>query len=260
MPRRPRLDFAGAFHHVTNRGNQGAAIFRDDGDRRLFLALLAEAVARHGWRCHGYCLMGNHYHLLLETPEATLSRGMQWLSAVSTQRFNRARGVSGHLYQGRFHSTLLERDSHLLEAVRYLALNPVRAGLVARAEEWEWSHHRALAGLAPAADFLSRDWLWDWFAPTAAAARRVYADFVAEAEAGPESWTPALAAAAPATPTPPSAPPPGDPEPAAANPRDAAWMARAHFEHGHSQTEIARRARVHQSTVSRAIRRHRATS
>ncbi len=249
MARIARLDFDGAFHHVTNRGNRGADIFLDDADRRAFLGHLAEAARRHGWHCHGYCLMGNHYHLLLETPQATLSRGMQWLSSVTTQRFNRRHEVRGHLFQGRFHSVLVERDSHFLQTLRYIALNPVRAGLVARAGDWPWSHHRALAGLAPAPESLSTEGPWQQIAPDIEAVRRVYAEFVAEGGGDGETGTPAAARRT---------------EDLAALARAGrsgrAWMVGAHLEHGFSQAAIAREAGVHRATVCRLIGRARAKS
>lgn len=272
MARAARHDIAGVFHHLTNRGNRGDDIFRDDDDRRTFLRHLAEAVAAHRWRCHGYCLMANHYHLLLETPEATLSDGMRWLSSVTTQRFNRRHGLGGHLYQGRFKSVVVERDSHFLEALRYIALNPVRAGLVARADAWPWSHHRALTGAAPAPDFLAEDWILEQFAPAPAEARRRYGDFVAEGGRGRADWPPPVAR---------RGRPPGAMRraetavarnsakadelramagAAGAAGRDRAWMAKAHFEHGHGRAAIARAAGLHRSTVSRILNQFRPPS
>ncbi len=142
-----RLEHAGALWHVTARGNERRPIFRDDADRREFLDVLARVVTLFRWRLHAWVLMGNHYHLLLETPEPTLSRGMRQLNGSFTQRFNRRHGRVGHLFQGRFHSVLVEKDSHLLELARYVVLNPVRAGLSKTAAGWPWSSFRATAGL-----------------------------------------------------------------------------------------------------------------
>jgi putative transposase len=142
-----RLEHPGALWHVTARGNERRLIFRDDADRREFLDVLARIVTLFRWRLHAWVLMGNHYHLLLETPEPTLSRGMRQLNGIFTQRFNRRHGRVGHLFQGRFHSVLVEKDSHLVELARYVVLNPVRAGLSKTASGWPWSSFRATAGL-----------------------------------------------------------------------------------------------------------------
>ena len=180
MPRLPRLDFPGAFHHITSRGNGGVEIFRDDGDRRLFLSLLADEVDKFAWHWHGYCLMGNHYHLLIETPQAGMVAGMCHLNGVYARRFQRKHGRRGHLFQGRYHSVLVQRDAQLLEGLRYLALNPVRAGMVARPEDWPWSHHRAYAGRAAPTAGLNLTWLQSQFADDPQASMRRYSEFVAE--------------------------------------------------------------------------------
>ena len=136
MSRPLRLEFPGAIHHVTARGNARGDIFPDDEDRSLFLAVLAEAVIRFGWLCHAYCLMDNHYHLLIETPHGNLSPGMRQINGVYTQRFNRCHARTGHLFQGRFKAILVERDSYLLELCRYIVLNPVRAGMVTDIDDY----------------------------------------------------------------------------------------------------------------------------
>ncbi len=130
MARPLRLEFEGAVYHVTARGNAQAPIYEDGADRRRFLDLLWRTVARRGWLCHAYCLMGNHYHLVLETPAANLSRGMRDLNGMYTQAFNRCHDRSGHVFQGRYHAVLVERDAHLLELCRYVVLKsgPCRAG------------------------------------------------------------------------------------------------------------------------------------
>jgi len=149
-----RIEFPGALYHVTSRGNARAAIFLGDSDRWLFLDVLGEVVERYRWRCHAYCLMDNHYHLVLDTPEANLSVGMRQLNGLYTQRFNRRHGRVGHVFQGRFKGILVERESHLLELARYVVLNPVRAGIVEAAEEYRWSSLRAVLGLARAPAWL----------------------------------------------------------------------------------------------------------
>jgi putative transposase len=180
MARLLRLEFEGALYHVTGRGNARALVYGDDADRRRFLDLLWAAVARRGWLCHAYCLMGNHYHLVVETPAANLGRGMRDLGGVYTQAFNRRHGRSGHVFQGRYHAVLVQRDVHLLELCRYVVLNPVRARLAARAEDWLWSSYRATAGLAARPEALCTDWVLGQFGRRRRAAQRAYAAFVAE--------------------------------------------------------------------------------
>ena len=145
-----RLDHPGAVWHITARGNERKEIFRDDHDREAWLALLAQTVDLFDWRLHAYILMGNHFHMVVETPAASLSRGMRQLNGVYAMRFNKRHARVGHLFQGRFHSELVQKDSHLLEVLRYVVLNPVRAGRAAGAHDWSWSSYRATAGLEPA--------------------------------------------------------------------------------------------------------------
>jgi len=130
MARPLRLSYPGALYHVTARGNARQAIYTDDADRQMFLLVLEDVETRYHWLCHAYCLMDNHYHLLLETPQGNLSAGMRQVNGVYTQRFNRRHGRVGHIFQGRFKAILVERESYLLELCRYLVLNPVRAGIV----------------------------------------------------------------------------------------------------------------------------------
>jgi len=178
MARPLRLDHAGAVWHVTSRGNERREVFRDDEDRELFLRVLARVVKACRWRLHAWVLMGNHYHLLLETPDAMLSRGMRQLNGVYTQRFNRRHRRVGHLFQGRFKAILVEKESHLLELARYVVLNPVRAGLTKTAGQWRWSNYRATAGLVAAPAWLEVEWTLSQFRPRRQAHRR-YRVFVA---------------------------------------------------------------------------------
>jgi putative transposase len=159
VPRRPRYLLPDGFHHVTARGNRGAAIFSDACDRREFLALLEECLDRSGSRCHAYCLMTTHYHLLLEGTVASLSFGLHRLNGIHAQRFNRRHGLKGHLFEDRFYATAIESDGHLLEVCRYLALNPVRAGLCSAPAAWRWSSYASTVGLRAPDAFLDRSLL-----------------------------------------------------------------------------------------------------
>lgn len=150
MARPPRLELANGIYHVLARGNERRAIFWDDGDRRRFLELVAELDARFHWRILFYCLMSNHYHLLVKTPEPNLARGMRHLNGVYAQSFNRRHGRVGHLLQGRYGARLVEEDEHLLAVARYIVRNPVRAGLCDRPSDWRWSSQRETLGEEPA--------------------------------------------------------------------------------------------------------------
>jgi putative transposase len=126
MARPLRLEFAGAVYHLTSRGNARQKVFFADTDRQLFLDTVARVVSRYGWICHAYCLMTNHYHLLVETPKPSLSLGMRQLNGIYTQSFNRRHRRVGHLFQGRFKAILVQKESYLLELCHYIVLNPVR--------------------------------------------------------------------------------------------------------------------------------------
>jgi REP element-mobilizing transposase RayT len=180
MARPLRLEYPGAVYHVTARGHERGAIFREDTDREKFLALLGSISRNQGWELHGYCLMGNHYHLLVETPSGGLSRGMKALNGRYAQWFNRSHRRRGHFLEGRFRSVLVQKQSHLLELHRYVVLNPVRARLVQRAEEWKWSSYRATVGLEKAPEWLEVDWTLEQFARSRSMARRAFRRFVAE--------------------------------------------------------------------------------
>ncbi|MFB1490926.1 MULTISPECIES: transposase [unclassified Thiocapsa] len=180
MARPLRLEFPGALYHVTSRGNERRPIFLGDADtdRGTFLDTLSQTVERFNWICHAYCLMTNHYHLVVETPDGNLSKGMRQLNGVYTQHVNRTHGRVGHLFQGRFKGILVEKESHLLELSRYVVLNPIRAGMVATPEDWRWGSYRATAGLEAPAPFLTTDWLLRSFGDARAAAEAAYQDFV----------------------------------------------------------------------------------
>lgn len=178
MARPLRIEFPGAIYHVTSRGNARAAIFKADADRELFLEVLRQVTERFNWLCHAYCLMDNHYHLMIETPDGNLAAGMRQLNGVYTQRFNRRHRRVGHVFQGRFKAILVDRDSYLLELCRYVVLNPVRARMARRAGDYRWSSYRATAGMSDAPSFLTCDWVLSQFAQTKAIAQRKYREFV----------------------------------------------------------------------------------
>jgi len=144
----------GGLYHITSHANAGRDLFVDDVERRDFLDILAAVVPSRAWSCMAFCLMTTHYHLFVQTPEADLAAGMQYLNGRFAQRVNVLRQEKGHLFDARYGSVLVETEQHALEAHRYIALNPVAAGIVARPEDWPWSSYRALLGLAPAPTFL----------------------------------------------------------------------------------------------------------
>lgn len=188
MARPLRIEFPGALYHVTSRGNARQRVFLDDEDRETFLATLAWVVARFRWCCHAYCLMGNHVHLLIETPQPNLSRGMRQLNGVYTQRFHRRHRTVGHLFQGRFQAILVEQEGYLLELARYIVLNPVRAKMVKTPERYPWSSYRPMLGLAPVPPALTTEWVLEQFASTRAIARRRYTKFVHDGIGVPGPW------------------------------------------------------------------------
>ena len=178
MARKPRLHVPGGFTHVMLRGNGGADIFFAEADRRRFLDLIAEGVERFGHRLHGYCLMTNHVHLVVQAGEAPLSRAMQNLAFRYTRQVNARKKRIGHLFQGRYKALLVDAESYLLELVRYVHLNPVRAGLVADPADWPWSGQRAYLGREDL-PWLTTDWVLAQFGRRRAGARAGYRAFVA---------------------------------------------------------------------------------
>ena len=189
MARPLRVEFEGACYHVTARGNERREMFRSDADRLEFLKTLGEAAERFGLVVHAYCLMPNHYHLVVRTPRGNLSRGVGWVQATYCGRFNHRHRRSGHLVQGRFKAHLIGADDYARQVVRYVHLNPVRprerhkpipANRKAALDAYRWSSHRAYAGLArkgEAPDWLSTEWLsyWDDGSGAPTKARRAYA-------------------------------------------------------------------------------------
>lgn len=178
MARPLRIEFAGALYHVTARGNRREPIFLSDSDRFAFHSLLGEVCDRFNWSVYAWCQMGNHYHLLLETPDGNLSAGMRQLNGVYTQRFNGRNRRVGHLLQGRYHAVLIEKEAYLLEVARYVMLNPLRARMVRQPEDWPWSSYRATIGAAKPPEWLDTDWLLSQFGTSRAAATKGFRDFV----------------------------------------------------------------------------------
>lgn len=188
MARPLRIEFAGALYHVTSRGDGQEAIYRCDGDRRLFLDVVGAVCERFNWAAHAYCLMDNHYHLLVETPDGNLAQGMRQLNGVYTQAFNRAHRRVGHVFQGRYKAILVQKEAYLLELARYVVLNPVRARMVRSAKDWPWSSYRATAGVAAGAKWLQTDWILAAFGGQKGRAMEGYRAFVAAGKNQPSPW------------------------------------------------------------------------
>ena len=189
MARPLRIEYPGAVYHATSRGNEKKPIFKDDHDRESFLAILARVNKRYHWICHAYCLMDNHYHLLLETPDGNLSLGMRQLNGVYTQVFNKRHNRAGHLLQGRYKGILVQKDSHLLEVSRYVVLNPVRARMAETADAWKWSSYRATAGKGGPPACLTTDWILGQFSRQRSLAEKEYARFVQQGTGKESIWT-----------------------------------------------------------------------
>ena len=159
MSRPLRIEFPGAVYHVTSRGDRREPIYRDDEDRSRQLHVLAQAMDRFDAQVLSYCQMGNHFHLVLHTRQANLSRLMRHVNGVYTQTFNQRHGLVGHLFQGRFKAILVDRDAYLLALCRYVERNPVAAGVVEAAGDWPWSSYRAHVGDAATPTWLDSDGL-----------------------------------------------------------------------------------------------------
>jgi len=185
MARPLRVEYPGAFYHVINRGNAGEDIFKSLRDRDKFLEYLEAASSRFSLRIHTYCLMTNHYHLLVETPEANLSRAIQWINVSYAVYFNIKRRRRGHLFQGRFKSLLVDADEYLKHLSRYIHLNPVRAKMVKSASEYPWSSYPFFIGKLKMPEWLSGDRLLSQFGKNLRAARKNYQAFVEDAD----PWT-----------------------------------------------------------------------
>src|SRR4030067_397582 len=178
MARPLRIEYPGAVYHITSRGNEKKLIFKDEKDREIFLDTLSQVDKRYNWLCHAYCIMNNHYHLIIETPDGNLSAGMRQLNGVYTQAFNRQHNRVGHLFQGRYKGILIQKDSHLLEVCRYVVLNPVRAKAVTKPEQWRWSSYQATAGIEKPHPCLSTEWILNQFGSTRRIGEKAYRKFV----------------------------------------------------------------------------------
>ena len=181
MARQLRLLVPGGAYHVTSRGVARNHLFRDDEDRERFLDLLGKVVARQDWACHAYCLMTTHYHLVVRTPDANLAVGMQQLNGAYAQGFNHRHAMRGHVLESRYGAALIEREAHLLEAIRYVVLNPVRAGICADPEDWPWSGYRSTIGASPCPKFLTAEWVLGHFGSDPDGARKRFRAFVLDA-------------------------------------------------------------------------------
>lgn len=188
MARPLRLEFPGALYHVTSRGNRQENIYLDDADRAGFLDILGNVCHRFQWTIHAYCLMTNHYHLMLETADGNLSRGMRHLNGVYTQRVNRRHGRVGHVFQGRYKAILVQKDAYLLVLSRYVVLNPVRARMVDDPVDWPWSSYRAMIGHEQAPIWLATDWVLSQFGHERVQAMRAYQHMVREGVDKPGPW------------------------------------------------------------------------
>ena len=189
MARPLRLEFSGALYHVTSRGNCLNAIYSTESDREDFMRIFGEVCRRFHWLCYAYCLMDNHYHLFIETPEGNLSKGMRQLNGVYTQRFNRTHAQVGHVFQGRYKAILVDKAPLLLEVARYIVLNPVRVGEVASAEEWSWSSYLATAGKTGRPSWLATEPVLATLGAEPGQEIERYTQFVADGLNQPSIWT-----------------------------------------------------------------------
>ncbi len=183
MARPLRITYAGAFYHVTARGNERKKIFRDDSDRKRFLGYLESAVLRYKAVIHVYCLMGNHYHILMSTPSGNLSQILRHINGAYTVYFNTRHHRAGHLFQGRYKAVVVDADEYAGELSRYIHRNPVRARIVDLPEEYPWSSYAAYTGKTKSSSWLTTDWLLQYFGRRPSDARHAYREFV-EAKGG----------------------------------------------------------------------------
>jgi len=178
-----RIEYAGAFYHVTSRGNERKMVFQSTRDREKYLSYLESAHERYGAVIHVYCLMGNHYHLLLETPRGNLSQILHHINGAYTTYFNIKRNRSGHLFQGRFKGILIDKDAYCKELSRYIHLNPVRAGIVKTPLEYPWSSYRYFAGKDKKPEWLTTELVLGEFGGEGRKGFKNYREYVERGEA-----------------------------------------------------------------------------
>lgn len=178
MARPLRIEYPGAFYHITARGNEQGDIYRNDGDRERFLEYLETAVGRYKAVIHVYCLMSNHYHLLLSTPKGNLSQIMKHINGGYTTWFNKRHNRYGHLFQGRYKAILVEADPYAGELSQYIHLNPVRAGIVGLPEQYQWSSYTAYSGKTKPSRWLTTEWVLQYFGQKQVEAKKAYVYFV----------------------------------------------------------------------------------
>lgn len=182
MSRPLRLQYPNAWYHVMNRGRRGEAVFQSRGDYQCFIDILHEAVELFSFRISAYCLMANHYHMLVQTPDANLSRAMRHINGVYTQRFNSQHGYDGQLFRGRYKAILVSEDRYLLQLVRYIHKNPVRAGIAVNPEQYVWSSHRAYLSKAKKWEWLHKQFILSMLAENSKHGLELYRSFMAEDE------------------------------------------------------------------------------
>lgn len=185
MARKPRVHVAGGLYHLILRGNNRQVIFVDDSSRFRFLDLLSEGVPRFGYKVHAFCLMSNHVHLAVQAGDEPISKAMQNVGFRHARRTHWNAGSSGHVFQGRFKAILVEDLAYALELVRYIHLNPVKAGLVARPEDWRWSSHGAYLG-SRSWSFLTTSWILEMLADDPILARSRYLELLLSESSSPE--------------------------------------------------------------------------
>lgn len=180
MARPLRIEYPGAFYHITSRGNERRNIFRDDKEREQFLSYFGTATERYKAVIHVYCLMSNHYHLLLEMPLGNLSQIMHHINGAYTTYFNKRHKRSGHLFQGRYKAIVVDKDEYAAELSRYIHLNPVRAGIVKTPDEYPWSGYRYYSGKRKRPEWLVLDFILSYFGKDTLEAQKGYRKFVNE--------------------------------------------------------------------------------
>ncbi len=182
MSRPLRIEYPGAWYHVMNRGRRREKIFSSSEDYELFLAVLCEAVEMWNLKVAAYCLMSNHYHLLLHTPDGNISRCMRHINGVYTQRYNRLHNKDGQLFRGRYKAVTVGGDSYLLEVLRYIHRNPLKARLVNSLDDYMWSSHKGYTSKAKKWNWLYKDFMLSMFSEKAGQAKKAYLEFVSQKE------------------------------------------------------------------------------